>query len=134
MNPSVAQDTLLSEYVNAKLFEKHVKARFDVEEQQPEPADFTEDDLNALRYAAGYVTRKLKQKYQKPTCKHANREGYLVCLVAMNVSTEEDNAVGTYLEFTKRWICGIEDIDHGELFHINDAVYSMKWNASLGIF
>ena len=59
--------------MNEKLFEERVKARFDVEEHQPELADFTEDDVNALWHAAVYVPWKLKQKYQKPTCQHAKQ-------------------------------------------------------------
>ena len=53
-----AQDPLLGEYVNEKLFEEHVKEKFEVEEQcvaMVEAAELSDNDLNALRYVAGYV-------------------------------------------------------------------------------
>ena len=70
LDPTFAQDPLLSEDVNEKLVEEHIKTKFDVEEQQSEPAEFTEGGLNALRYAAGFVPWKLKQNFKKPTCKY----------------------------------------------------------------
>ena len=47
LDPKFAQDPLLGQYVNEKLFEEHVKTKFDVEEQQSEPAELTEDGLSA---------------------------------------------------------------------------------------
>ena len=75
-----AQDPLLGEYVNEKVFGEFVKEKFHVEPQDSEPAELTDNDLNALRYAAGYVPCKLRQKYKKTTCKHPNRKAFLVCL------------------------------------------------------
>ena len=109
-----AQDPLLGEYVNDKLFGEHVKAKFEVEAQCVEPTELTENDLNALRYAAGYVPWKLSQKFKKPTCKHPNRQGYLVCLASMSESAEEE-IEDTYLEYTKKWI---RAVDRGGLFRI----------------
>lgn len=63
MDPEFAKDPLISEYVNKNLFEDHVKATFEVAEQQPEQADLTDDELNALRYAGGFVPWKLRQKF-----------------------------------------------------------------------
>ena len=114
-----AQDPLLGEYVNDKLFGEHVKAKFEVEEQCVQPTELTGNDLNALRYAAGYVPWKLSQKFKKPTCKHPNRQGYLVCLASMSESAEEEME-DTYLEYTKKWI---RAVDRGGLFHISDEVY-----------
>ena len=75
-----AQDPLLGEYVNEKMFGECIKDKFHVESQDSEPAELTDNDLNALRYAAGYVPCKLRQKYRKPTCKHPNRKAFLVSL------------------------------------------------------
>ena len=118
VDSKAAKDPLLIEYVNEKLFEGCVKAKFHIEEQQIEPPKMTEDDLNALRYAAGFVPWKLQQKYRKTTCNHPHRQSYLVCLAGMSDSTEEDEC--TFLEYTKRWIA---TIDRGGLFHISDEVY-----------
>lgn len=114
-----AQDPLLGEYVNEKVFVEHVKVKFHVEEQDVEPAELTDNDLNALRYAAGYVPWKLRQKFKKATCKHPNRKAFLVCLERMSEGSEEENDE-SYLEYTKKWI---RAIDRGGLFRINDEVY-----------
>lgn len=112
VDSNFAQDPLLGEYVNEKLFEEQVKCKFEVEEQCVEPAELTENDLNALRYAAGYVPWKLMQKFKKPTCKHPKCQGYLMCVANMTESTEEEME-GTYLEYTKKQIHGV---DRGDLF------------------
>ncbi len=55
-------DPLLQEYVNEKLFEIIVKTKIAV---VPETAELTKDELNALRYVAGFVPFKLKKKFTK---------------------------------------------------------------------
>lgn len=52
-------DQLLWEYVNEKVFEEHIKVKFASEEEHTEVPELTTDDLNALRYAAGYVICKI---------------------------------------------------------------------------
>ena len=86
-----AQDPLLGEYVNEKLFEEHIKEKFEVEEQcvaMVEAGELSDNDLNALRYVAGYVPWKLRQKFKKATCKHPNRKAFLVCLEKMSENSE----------------------------------------------
>ena len=81
-----AHDPLLGEYVNEKLFEEHVKEKFEVHETcaaMVEAAELSDNDLNALRYVAGYVPWKLRQKFKKATCKHPNRIAFLACLEKM---------------------------------------------------
>ena len=58
------EDPLLKEYVHEKLFGMFVMTKYEVNEQQIDDVDLTENDLNALRYAAGYVPWK---RLQKPT-------------------------------------------------------------------
>lgn len=89
-----------------------------------EPAKMTEDDLNALWYAAGFVPWKLQQKYRKTTCNHLHWQSYLVCLAGMSDSIEKDKCT-FFLEYTKRWIA---TVDRGGLFRISDEVYLFKWN------
>ena len=120
LDPRFAKDPLLSEYVNEKLFEEHLKVKFDVVEEQSEIPDPTEDEIVTLRYAAGFVPWKLKQKFSKATCKHPNRQDYLLCLEGMRESTEEEQGEESYLAYTKKWI---QAIDRGGLFHITDEVY-----------
>ena len=121
LDTKLTQDPLLIEYVNEKLFAKHIKTKFDVEEQQSQPAELTEDDLNALRYAAGFVPWKLKQKFKKPTCQHPNQQDFLVCLAGMSeLEGDEEENEDAYLDYPKRWI---HAIDHGDLVYISDNVY-----------
>ena len=86
-----AQYPLLGEYVNEKVFGEHVKVKLHVESQDSEPAELTDNDLNVLRYAAGYVSWKLRQTYKKPTCKHPNCKAFLVCLDIMSEGSEEES-------------------------------------------
>ena len=115
------EDPLLCEYVNEKLFGMFVKTMYEVNEQQIVVADPTENDLNALRYAAGYVPWKLLQKYSKPTCTDPNRQDFIVCLSSLS-QKGEGSVTSTYLEYTKRWLLAI---DRGGLFHIHDEAYNM---------
>ena len=80
LNSRFAQDPLLGEYINEKVLGEHVKAKFHVQAQDPDSAELTDNDPNTMWYAAGYVPWKLKQKFNKATCKHPNRKAFLVCL------------------------------------------------------
>ena len=119
LDSKFAQDPLLGEYVNEKVFGEHVKVKFHVEAPDTELPELTDSDLNALRYAAEYVPWKLRQKFKKATCKHPNRKAFLVCLENMSEGSEEEND-DSYLEYTKKWI---NAIDHGGLFRVSDEVY-----------
>ena len=86
-----APEPLLGAQVNGKLFQQHVKAILEVEEQYIEPAELTDSKFNALQYAAGCVRQNLSQKFKKPTWKHPCCQDYLMCLTKMNKSTEGEN-------------------------------------------
>ena len=101
------------------MFGESIKDKFHVESQDSEPAELTDNNLNALRDAAGYVPCKLRQKYRKPTCKHPNRKAFLVCLDKLSEGSQEESE-DSYLDYTKRWICAV---DLGGLFRINNEVY-----------
>ena len=113
-----AQDPLLGEYVNEKVFERHIKSTFEVEDEFTEPGELSENDLNALRYVAGYVPWKLRQKFSKGTCKHSNQKDFLMCLEKMTEGSEESD--DSYIQYTKRWI---NAIDRGGLFRVSDEVF-----------
>ena len=83
--------------------------------------ELNDAELNALRYSAGYVPWKLKQKFSQrkdPYCKE-----YLTCLDGMRESSvdKDVNECVSYMEYTNRWI---QLVDRGGLFHISDEVYS----------
>ncbi len=79
---------------------------------------FTTDNLNALRYTAGYVPYKLLQKYMRAGCLHPSRQSFILCLSSMAQSEREDTEY-TFLEYTEKWVCAV---DHGGLFHVSDEV------------
>ena len=112
-------DPLLWEYVNDILFEEHIKVKFHVEQEDVEVPELTSDDLNALRYAAGYVICKLLKKYKEAKCKHPNKQDFVVCLTSMEV--KEGSEGESYLDFTKKWI---NAVNRGGLFRIDDGVFT----------
>ena len=57
---------LLTQHVNEKLFERIVSQQATVEPSEVEVPPLTENEANALRYAAGYVPFALKQKLYIP--------------------------------------------------------------------
>ena len=106
------------EYVNEKLFADYMKIKFEAKVHSSDASKLTDVDLNALRYVAGFVPWKLKQKFSKPGCKNPNRRDYLSCLAGMSESASEESQDMTYMEYTKRWI------DVVGLFHVSDDVYT----------
>ena len=118
---NLIKDPLFLEYINETLMTEHVKKSFEAVVQTVEVPELNDAELNALRYSAGYVPWKLKQKFSKrkdPYCKE-----YLTCLDRMRESSAEKdvNDCVSYMEYTKRWI---QLVDRGGLFHISDEVYS----------
>lgn len=77
-------------------------------------------ELNGIRYAAGFVVRKLKKKYQK-----LKRHGdYVDCLTRMITDesdiTQDCDGSTTLQEYTKAWL---KRTDRGGLSHISDIVF-----------
>ena len=75
----------------------------------PKPKPLDADEANALRYAAGYVLRSIKQKEKKKSPNSA------VVAWIKQVSTEIDSTANrdTYQPFTKLWV---EKVNRGGLF------------------
>lgn len=84
----------------------------------PKPLDA--DEANALRYAAGYVLRSIKQKEDKKKSPNSA----VVAWIKQRVSTEIDSTVNgdTYQQFTKQWV---EKVNRGGLFLISDSIYEL---------
>ena len=70
---SGAVSPTLFQHVTQKIFEDFIKDEFHVD---PAPemirGELTEDDQSALRYVAGYVCRKLKEKLEKASLPDKN--------------------------------------------------------------
>ena len=84
-------DPMLAQYVFEKLFEGTVKTKAETDNHQAEVALLTENEHNALRYAAGYVVRKLQGKFN--CTHHPHKEDFMVCLNQMVKFEDKDVSV-----------------------------------------
>ena len=82
-------DPMLAQYVFEKVFDGIVKAKAETDNHQAEVTLLTENEHNALRYAAGYVVRNLKGKFHRT--RHPHKEDFMVCLNQMVVIEGGDN-------------------------------------------
>ena len=90
---------LLTQHVNEKLFERIVPQQATVEPSEVEVPSLSENEANALRYAAGYVPFVLKRKLSK-------RPEFLSTLA---VEGEQSDFLG----YTRRWV---DLVDRGGLY------------------
>ena len=100
---------LFTEHINLELFETKVLLDFTPPVIQCPLAPLTKDELNALRYIAGYIPFKLLKKLQK-------RQEFRRWLEGMAVEGTETS----FLDYTKEWI---ERVNRGGLFRVNDKAF-----------
>ena len=74
----------------------------------------TADEVNAIRYAAGYVPKALQKKLLRSA--HPLKQQLLLCLYDL-INDGEDEA-----DTTCEWM---EQIDRGGLTHVNNATYNV---------
>ena len=74
----------------------------------------TEDELNVLRYACGYVARALLKRYEQRSGEVNSQ--YVACLSEMAVDGEGDDV----LSYTKTWF---EKINRGGLYPLNEKAF-----------
>lgn len=92
-------------------------------ESQTDPRYLQDIELNAIRYAAGFVIRKIMNSK-----KHKKMEGYdefVYCLKRMvtdysDVSADCDGNVDSLVEYTKTWL---SKTDRGGLSHVSDETF-----------
>ena len=84
------------------------------ERELEEEPQFTQEELNALRYACGYVPHKLLKKYEKRTGKKADQ--FEMCLGEMSVAGGWTD-LRTY---TTKWL---DLVNRGGLFPLNDRFF-----------
>lgn len=72
------------------------------------------EEENTIRYMSGYVTLKLKRKYEKQ--ESSKSAEYVECLSSLAVGGQESS----FYEYTKEWT---RLVDRGGLFHVNDSGY-----------
>ena len=112
---------LLMQSVYEEIYSLLVKEYFSGLPSKSQPSasaavSFTDDELNAMRYACGYVPHVLLKKYEI-------RDGsifsqYVQCLGNMAVEGEGDDL----LTYTRKWFI---QVNRGGLFPLNDTSFSM---------
>ena len=85
-------------------------------------------DENAIRYAGGYIIRKVLTTY-----KTNKRCGDSIAALLQLVLEDTDHEVEkeSFLEYTRLWI---EKSDRGGLFHISDLCYELFYEIELTIY
>ena len=113
------QDNLLDQTVYQKVFESLLREHIS---SVSKPSSVTRsislsvDELNALRYASGFVVRQILKKYEKRSDEVADQ--FVVCLC--HLSVEDDVEGDDLLTYTKNWF---DRINRGGLFPINDSTF-----------
>ena len=103
------------QYIIESLFNILVRATFLVVTSSQDHT-LSEAELNAPRYAAGYVPRSLTIKLSRGS--HPCKQEFIYCLKGM---TEVEDSLQESLLHTKHWT---NAVDRGELFKVKDDVYS----------
>lgn len=107
------------QYVTDRLFKVLIKLHFPVSvpavNETSMENSLTYEEVNALRYAAGYVPRALRKKLEHGS--HPLKEELILCLYDM---TEDDGQENT--SQSEHWI---NLIDRGGLKHVNSATYML---------
>jgi hypothetical protein len=115
-------ENLFDQTVNLVLYEQLLKEHFAVERTPKDTVEIqlSKDELNALRYASGYVPRKILKKYEKKGEKERKRiekklEQFEMCLGNMAVTNEETD----FAEYSSEWF---HKVNRGGLFPINETL------------
>ena len=114
-------DHLLEQSVTWDLFGEIIKGFLTAKSPSQEPvADalevtFTKDEMNALRYVAGYVPHKLLRKHEVKDDQRSDE--FTTCLGNMAVVGESCDL----FEYTKEWL---EKVNRGGLFPVNDETFT----------
>ena len=105
----VDDSSLVVQHVNLKIFEGMLKRYTRIEQVESEIILITQDEANALRYAAGHVPFILKKRFSKRPE-----------IVAFLSSVGKEGVESSFLEYTKEWI---NQVNWGGLFQINDCLF-----------
>ena len=114
---SATADPLLMQYVFEQSFEHFIRTTFLVA-TSTEEENITEAELNALRYAAGYVPRALITRLSRESRPLPSKQDFIACLRGM--AEDESSVQDGTLFYTKRWT---NAVDRGGLFKVKDDVY-----------
>lgn len=115
-------EKLFNQTVNVVVYEQLLKQHFLADGTPKSSVDddqevqMSKDEINALRYASGYVPMKLLKKYEKKGKKKKlgeKAEQFEMCLGNMAVTSEETD----FTQYTSEWF---HKVNRGGLFPVND--------------
>ena len=104
------------QYVTNEVFKQLFKQEFSFSSAalDTELQPITKEEENALRYVAGYICRKVRDKVE--SSKVSGRDDMLLCLSSLSGDDDEEEEVGD--EWTNM-------IDRGGLLHVNYDTYTL---------
>lgn len=113
--------------VNRILFEKVLAKHLSHHEDNPSKVTCTREDLscdecNAVRYAAGYITKKILERYKKVnSCTAAH---FVECLSQMKMVGHRHESIEdcSFYDFSLEWMA---NIDRGGLFYVDDKSFML---------
>ena len=102
------------QYLTDAIFREMIRKKFPIERAQgiAEEKSLTYEEMNGLRYAAGFVPRALRKKLRKSS--HPLKSELLLCILDMLDDGDEEH------DSSCRWI---DMIDRGGLTHVNTMTY-----------
>ena len=117
-------EQLFDQTVNVVIYEQLMKEHFVLCTGRPsrnignrdQEVQLSKDEMNALRYASGYIVMKILKKYEKEHVRKKlgiKAEQFEMCLGNMAVAGDETD----YTECTSEWF---RRVDRGGLFPVND--------------
>ena len=120
---SEENDWLLMQRLVRRLFDDSVSKYFAAltpaaESSEVQLVTLTGDELNALRYACGYIAHTLLKKFERQKRKDDKIAQFITCLGEMAVAGEGDNL----LEYTEHWFT---IVNRGGLFPLNENSFAM---------
>ena len=109
------RDVWLPQTVTRLVLESQVKIKccFPSSDAATIQAELDTDELNALRYAAGYVMLSI---WKKVHCK------VISDWISRQVDVDSTTSAPSFLDYTKQWI---RKVDRGGLFHVSDVLYEV---------
>ncbi|SMN01852.1 hypothetical protein SPONN_125 [uncultured Candidatus Thioglobus sp.] len=118
----VEENSLFTQSINQELFQQKLIEYLSEPGKRSKPSGIEQEvqlssnELNAMRYACGYVPHSLLKKFEKQ--KGSKARQFVNCLGSMAVAGEESDLIS----YTKVWI---ERVNRGGLFPLNDETFCL---------
>lgn len=118
-------DPLVQQFVNQELYSSIIKSRCGCHRTiAAKAASMSTEELNIVRYAAGYVPYALLKKHERRLSESS--ACFVECLSSMAVNGEESS----FLDYTSEWV---HKVNRGGLFEVNDTAFSLFREIELGM-